>query len=66
VIYTYAMSDNFIVTPLQEEELLRDTVSEVTALLKTLDKALSKISVYLLEHENITQEKCREILREIF
>ena len=66
VIYTYAMSENFIVTPLQEEELLRDTVSEVTALLKTLDKALSEVSAYLLLHENITQEKCREILRDLF
>ncbi len=66
VIYTYAMSENFIVTPLQEEELLRNTVSEVTALLKTLDKALSQVSEYLLLHENITQEKCKEILREIF
>jgi ATP-dependent Zn protease len=66
VIYIYAMSDNFIVTPLQEEELLRDTVSEVTALLKTLDKALSEVSQYLLQNENIKQEKCKEILREIF
>jgi len=66
VIYTYAMSDNFIVTPLQEEELLRDTVSDVTTLLKTLDKALSDVSEYLLQHENITPEKCREILRELF
>ena len=66
VIYEYAMSDNFIVTPLQEEELLRDSVSEVTTLLKTLEKALSEVSNYLLVHENITQDECREILREIF
>jgi ATP-dependent metalloprotease FtsH len=66
VIYTYAMSEDFIVTPLQEEELLRDTVSEVTALLNRLDKALNEVSIYLLQHENITQEKCKEILREIF
>jgi len=66
VIYEYAMSDNFIVTPLQEDELLRDSVSEVTTLLKTLEQALSKVSNYLLVHENITAEECREILREIF
>jgi len=66
VIYAYAMSDNFIVTPVQEEELLRDTVSEVTALLKTLDKALSEVSEYLLQNENITQEKCQKILKEVF
>jgi len=66
VIYEYAMSDNFIVTPLQEEELLRESVSEVNTLLKTLEKALSEISDYLLAHENITAEECREILRKIF
>jgi ATP-dependent metalloprotease FtsH len=66
VIYEYAMSENFIVTPQQEEALLRESVSEVTALLKTLEKALSEISNYLLTHENITHEECKEILRDIF
>ena len=66
VIYEYAMSDNFIVTPLQEEELIRESVSEVNALLKTLEKALSDVSNYLLAHENITHDECKEILREIF
>ena len=66
VVYEYAMSDNFIVTPQQEEELLRESVSEVSTLLKTLDGALSEISSYLLEHENITADECREILRKIF
>jgi len=66
VIYEYAMSENFIVTPQQEEALLRESVSEVTALLKTLDKALIEVSNHLLSHENITYEECKEILREIF
>ena len=66
VIYTYAMSENFIVTSYQEEELLRDTVSEVSALLKTLEGALKEVTAYLLEHENITQERCKVILQEIF
>lgn len=66
VVYEYAMSDNFIVTPLQEEELLRESVSEVNTLLKTLDGALSQISAHLLAHENITADECREILRKIF
>ncbi len=66
VIYEYAMSENFIVTPLQEEELLKELVSEVNALLKTLEKALAEVSNYLLTHENITHEECKEILREIF
>ena len=66
VVYEYVMSENFIVTPLQEEELLRESVSEVTTLLKTLDKALIEVSGYLLAHENITPEECRVILRKIF
>jgi len=66
VVYEYAMSDNFTVTPLQEEELLRESVSEVNTLLKTLDGALSEISAYLLAHENISADECREILRKIF
>jgi len=66
VIYEYAMSENFIVTSEQEEVLLRESVSEVTALLKTLDRALSEISDYLLTHENITHDTCKEILRDIF
>ncbi len=66
VIYEYVMSENFIVTPQHEEELLRESVSEVTALLKTLEKALSEVSQFLLEHENITAEECRVFLRKIF
>jgi len=66
VIYEYAMSENFVVTQFQEEELLKESVSELKALLKTLGKALSEVSDYLLVHENITHDECQEILREIF
>jgi len=66
IIYEYAMSENFIVTQFQEEELLRESVSELKALLRTLEKALSEVSAYLLVHENITHDECKEILREIF
>ncbi|WP_295420842.1 ATP-dependent metallopeptidase FtsH/Yme1/Tma family protein [Sulfurovum sp.] len=66
VIYEYAMSENFIVTPHQEEELLKETSSEVKALLKTLEKPLNEVSSYLLMHENITQQECQEIIKEIF
>ncbi len=66
VIYEYAMSENFIVTPYQEEELLKESVSEVKALLKTLEKALDEVSTYLLKHENISHDACKDILREIF
>ena len=66
VIYEYAMSDNFTVSTQEEETLLRESVSEVTDLLKTLDKALIEIKNYLLIHENITHKECKEILRDIF
>ena len=66
VVYEYVMSENFIVTTQQEEELLRESVSEISTLLKTLDKALNEVSTYLLAHENITAEECRVILRKIF
>jgi len=66
VVYEYAMSDNFIVTPQQEAELLSESVSEVNTLLQTLDGALTEVSDYLLEHENISAEVCRDILRKIF
>lgn len=66
VVYEYVMSDNFIVTTQQEEELLRESVSEITKLLNTLDKALREVTAFLLAHENITPEECRVILRKIF
>lgn len=66
VVYEYAMSNDFMVTPQQEAELLSESVSEVNTLLQTLDGALSEVSDYLLEHENITAEACRDILRKIF
>jgi cell division protease FtsH len=66
VVYEYVMSENFIVTATQEDELLNASVTEVTNLINTLGDALNKTTAYLLEHENIDQEQCREILREIF
>lgn len=66
IIFEYAMSENFSISSDKEEALLRESVSEVTALLKTLDKGLTEITNYLLLHENITHEECKEILREIF
>ena len=66
VVYEYAMNENFIITPAQEEELLKQAVSDMNTLLETLEQALSEISSYLLIHENITYPTCKEILREIF
>lgn len=66
VIYEYGMGENLIVASDQEEQLLSESFSSVTSLFGTLSEALDKINDYLLMHENITQEECREILREMF
>lgn len=66
VVYEYAMSENFIVTPKQEETLLKDSVAEVSKLLESLDVALEAVMEHILKHENITADECRDILRKIF
>ena len=66
VVYEYVMNDDFLVTPKQEEELLAQSVEEVNKLFETLDGALNEVSSYLLEHENITADTCRDILRNLF
>jgi len=66
VVYEYAMSEDFIITAQEEEKILQKAISEVTALLKTVEQATKKTSDYILIHENITHKACQEILREIF
>ena len=66
VIYDYAMSESLIITIQEEEKLLQQAVSEVATLLKTVTPARKIISQNILLDENITHEKCKEILREIF
>jgi len=60
------MSENFVVSSVEEEVLMKESVAELKALLKRLDSALVQVSDYLLVHENITHEACRKILLEIF
>jgi ATP-dependent Zn protease len=55
-----------VVTPKQEEILLREAVSEVNKLLETLDIALEEVVNHILKYENITADECRDILRKIF
>ena len=66
VIYEYGMSENFIVSEQDEAQLLGQSVLEVNTLLNSLEKALNEVAQYLLAHENITVEECRDILRRIF
>mgnify|MGYP000865078045 CR=1 FL=1 len=49
-----------------KEELLHTAFEETSALLDKLDNICTMISNYLLQHESITQEQAREMLREIF
>jgi len=66
VIYDYAMGENFVVDGKEEEALIKECVSELKALIKTLERAIEEVNNYLLEHENITHEACRRILLELF
>ncbi len=66
VIHEYAMGESFINSQTEEETLLEESITEVTALLKNVEKALPKIIEYLMVHENISHQECKEILREIF
>jgi len=66
VIYTYGMSDNLHSTSEQEAEILAESSADVTALLKKLKIALDEVKLHLLTHENITHQRCQEILRDLF
>lgn len=66
LVYDYAMQDELTVSAAYEQEVFEVSISEVKTLLGTLEVAFEKTAEYLLEHENIDQEQCREILREIF
>ncbi|MDY0195024.1 MAG: AAA family ATPase [Sulfurovaceae bacterium] len=49
-----------------KEQLLQTAYEETSALLDKLDNICTMMSNYLLQHESITQEQAREMLREIF
>lgn len=49
-----------------KEQLLHTAFEETGALLDKLDNICTMLSNYLLQHESITQEQAREMLREIF
>ena len=66
VIQTYAMGENFTISHEEERALLESSTQELHTLLETLDEAITKTAEYLIEHENITLEACKDILREIF
>ena len=66
VIHIYAMGENFTISHEEERILLETSTQELDTLLETLDEAITKTAEHLMEHENITLEECKDILREIF
>jgi ATP-dependent metalloprotease FtsH len=66
VVREYVMSEDYAVSHDREAQLLHRSVEELHTLLKSLEPALEKTAGYLMRHEHIDQETCREILRELF
>ena len=66
MIYNFAMSEGYIPSEGEVEALLKEAEGELYALFKRIDTALDKVAAYLLDYENISQEQCRDILRELF
>ncbi len=66
MIYTFAMSEGYVPSEGEVEGLLKEAEGELHTLFKTLDGALDRVAEYLLSYENISQERCRDILRELF
>ena len=66
LVQNYAMGDHFVDYPAEEEEILQSAQEDVATILDKLHETHTKIAAYLLENENITHEKTREIIREIF
>ncbi len=65
-IHEYAMGENYVNSQEQEANLLSESISQTEVLLKNVEKALPKIIDYINMHENINQQNCKEILRELF
>jgi len=65
-IYEYAMSENFTISPTEEESLLQMAIAELKTLLKQLEPAVEEVAAYLLVSENIERERCRRVLLDLF
>ncbi len=62
----YGMGESFIPMSDEAETILAQAYEDVGSILGKLHEIHEKISGYLLENETITQDRAREILREIF
>jgi len=62
----YSMGNDFSSSESQKDEVYKSLIQEIETLVDKLDIAIDKVSIYLLQYENITQSKTKEIIREIF
>ncbi|SHO80539.1 Cell division protein FtsH [hydrothermal vent metagenome] len=66
VVDKYSMVDEFYPNDAEKDKIYQELIVEITTLIDKLDIPLDRIKLYLLQYENITQEKIKEIMREIF
>ncbi len=66
ILDIYAMGEEITPDPDEKDKILRSCYSDVIQMLKKLENARVSIEEHLLAHENITEEECRRILRELF
>jgi len=66
IIDKYSMGSDFYPNDMEKNQIFQDIIEEITTLIEKLDTPLDRVKLYLLQYENITQEKVKEIMREIF
>ena len=66
IIEEFVMSDEYFTPISYGEKLLQEASAEVQSLLNQLDRAVSQVENYLLEHESISPIETQRILDEIF
>ena len=66
VIDKYSMGDEFYPNDREKNDIFQELIKEIITLIEKLDIILDRVKLYLLQYENITQDKVKEIIREIF
>ena len=60
------MTENYLSSPNQVEDILLNSDDEVSMLLSKLDAVLVIVKEYLLDNESITMEQTKELINEVF
>ncbi|SFV50509.1 Cell division protein FtsH [hydrothermal vent metagenome] len=66
LIENYSMGDHFSSDAREIETILQSAYDDVSTILDKMSDTHKKITRYILDEENITQEDTQEIIREIF